>query len=102
MSSFKLPVPVINRLLDCLSNDDAFRDQFVADPRVALAAIGFEPAADRSIRNGIWECLPVAQLATKEVIRASYLQLQRQFTMQVDPQHPFALEAIHMKHHKAA
>lgn len=39
---------VLIRLLDALSQDDAFREQFERDPRAALRTLGHEtPAADR-------------------------------------------------------
>jgi len=78
MSAFKLPEPVIDRLLDKLGHDDAFRDYFVADTRGALASLGFAPAADSSITKGIWFCLSVDQLASKETIRKSRKALRNQ------------------------
>jgi putative modified peptide len=78
MSSFKLPAAIIDRLLDRLGNDDDFRDLFVADTRAALASIGFEPAADASITKGLWFCLAVDQLASKEAIRGSHRALRSQ------------------------
>jgi putative modified peptide len=85
MSSFKLPAPIIDRLLDGLGNDDAFRDLFVADTRAALASIGFEPAADPSVTRGLWFCLAVDQLASKETILGSRKALRNQ----LDPEAPF-------------
>jgi len=78
MSSFKLPAPLIDRLLDRLGHDDAFRDLFVADTRAALASIGFEPAADPSVTQGLWFCLAVDHLASKETIQASRRALRNQ------------------------
>jgi putative modified peptide len=78
MSAFKLPEPVIDRLLDKLGHDDAFRDYFVADARGALASIGFEPAADASVTRGLWFCISVDYLASKETIRRSHLALRAQ------------------------
>ena len=78
MSAFKLPEPVIDRLLDKLGNDDAFRDQFLADPRAALTTLGFEAAADSSVKLGLWECLTVDRLASKQAIRQGHEQLRRQ------------------------
>jgi putative modified peptide len=85
MSAFKLPEPVIDRLLDRLGNDDAFRDYFVADTRGALASIGFAPAADPSVTKGLWFCLAVDHLASKETIQRSHLALRAQ----LDPEAPF-------------
>src|SRR5687767_3798400 len=69
--SFQLPDSIIDALLDKLGNDDAFRATFANDARAALASLGFEPAADGSIVRGIWMCLDVQELASKEVIRAA-------------------------------
>jgi putative modified peptide len=85
MSSFKLPAPIIDRLLDRLGNDDAFRDFFVADTRAALASIGFEPAADASVTCGLWFCLAVDHLADKKTFRESRKLLRAQ----LDDQAPF-------------
>jgi len=78
MSAFKLPEPVIDRLLDRLGHDDAFRDYFVADTRGALASIGFEPAEDATVTKGLWFCISVDYLASKETIRRSHLALRVQ------------------------
>ena len=78
MSAFKLPAPIIDRLLDRLGNDDDFRALFVADTRTALASIGFEPAADASVTTGLWFCLSVDLLASKETIRGSRTALRNQ------------------------
>lgn len=78
MSAFKLPAPIIDRLLDRLGNDDDFRDYFVADTRAALASLGFEPAADRSVTKGLWFCLAVDHLASKETFRGSRAALRNQ------------------------
>jgi putative modified peptide len=93
MSSFKLPEPIIDRLLDRLGNDDAFRDFFVADTRAALASIGFEPAADGSVTKGLWFCLAVDHLASKEAIRGSRAALRNQLL----PDAPFIPFMIGMR-----
>jgi putative modified peptide len=80
--SYQLPEPIIDRLLDRLGNDDAFRAAFVTDTRAALASIGFEPAGDASITRGLWECFAVTQIATKAEIRRAHLQLRRQLSME--------------------
>jgi putative modified peptide len=82
MSAFKLPAPIIDRLLDRLGNDDDFRDLFVADTRAALAGLGFEPAADPSVKMGLWECLFVDRLASKETLRASRDTLRTQLLLE--------------------
>lgn len=76
--SYQLPEPIVDSLLARLGNDDAFRTQFASDPRSALAALGFEAAADASIQKGIWNCMAVTDLASKEAIRAGHEELRRQ------------------------
>jgi putative modified peptide len=76
--SFKLPEPIIDTLLDRLGNDDAFRDFFVADTRGALASLGFAPALDASVTRGLWFCLAVDRLASKEDIRRGREELRCQ------------------------
>jgi len=76
--SFKLPEPIIDTLLDRLGNDDSFREAFVADTRAALASLGFAPAADPNVTKGIWFCLAVDRLASKEIIRKSHLVVRNQ------------------------
>jgi putative modified peptide len=78
--SFQLPPPIVDSLLDRLGNDDAFRDQFRADPRSALASLGFAPAADAGVTQGIWACMAVQELASKQAIQASREQLVRQLS----------------------
>jgi putative modified peptide len=78
--SFKLPEPIVDALLEKLGHDDAFRTRFTADPRGALIALGFEPAADATIHQGIWNCLTVSELASKEAICAGHGELREQLS----------------------
>jgi putative modified peptide len=78
--SFKLPEDIVDSLLHKLGSDDTFRERFVASPRQTLAGLGFAPAADDSIQHGIWMCLSVTELASKEAILASNGALRRQLT----------------------
>ena len=68
--SFRLPEAIVDTLLDKLGHDDAYRTRFEADTRAALAELGFGPAADDTIKEGIWACMSVERLASKEAIRA--------------------------------
>jgi putative modified peptide len=90
--AFQLPEPIIDALLDRLGNDDAFRVLFAADPRAALAGLGFEAAADSSIRNGIWNCLAVTELASKDSIRATHALLRQELVAQRAAQMPISLQ----------
>ena len=76
--SFHLPEPIVDSLLAKLGHDDDFRAAFVADARAALASLGFAPAMDASIKDGLWLCMGVSELASKEAIRASHDGLKRQ------------------------
>jgi putative modified peptide len=89
--AFQLPESIVDTLLDKLGNDDAFRSRFTADPRSALASLGFAPAADASIQSGIWTCVTVNQLASKEVIRAGYSTLRAQLCAQSASYNPIGL-----------
>lgn len=79
--SFQLPDFVVDSLLDKLGNDDAFRSRFASDPRGALAGLGFAAAADTSIERGVWNCMAVTQLASKEAIRAGHAALRKQLLL---------------------
>jgi putative modified peptide len=89
---FKLPEVIVDALLHKLGTDDGFREQFAASPRQALASLGFAPAADSSIQQGIWMCLSVSELASKEAILASHGALRRQLTAQNATQTPVGLQ----------
>jgi putative modified peptide len=99
--SYHLPVSIAHKLLERLANDDEFRQLFTKNAREALAEIGFAPATDMSIVNGIWECLPVIRLASKEAIRAGMTQLRRQLATR-ESMTPFALEASAQMRDRAA
>jgi putative modified peptide len=90
--SFSLPEPIALDLLHKLGNDDGFRDRFAIDARAALAELGFAPAADAGISAGIWKCLSVESLASKEAVRASHAALFRQVTAERASAHPISLE----------
>ncbi|TNJ32756.1 NHLP-related RiPP peptide [Arenimonas terrae] len=90
--SFSLPEPIALDLLHKLGNDDAFRDRFAADARAALAELGFAAAADAGVTAGIWKCLSVDTLASKESVRSSHAALFRQITAERAGHSPITLE----------
>jgi putative modified peptide len=90
--SFQLSESLAVQLLDRLGNDDAFRTVFAADPRQALAQLGFAPAADLTVSEGIWKCLQVSELASKEAVLASRDALIRQVTAERSALNPISLE----------
>jgi putative modified peptide len=100
--TFRLSEPIVDRLLDKLCSDDAFRALFTGDARAALASIGYLPAADPAVTEGAWWCLKVESLASKDAIRQSRNDLRRQFTMAFLPQLPFALDAQWKEQDQAA
>ena len=89
--SFQLPDAIVDTLLDKLGNDDGFRAAFQADARGALASLGFAPAADLSVTRGIWTCVTVQQLASKEVIRAARVALTAQLKASCPVYNPIGL-----------
>lgn len=90
--SFSLPESIALDLLHKLGHDDAFRDRFGADARAALAELGFVPAGDSQASTGIWDCLVVQVLASKETIRNSHGLLFRHFTTEKAGANPITLE----------
>ena len=70
---------VVEKLLDRLGNDDAFRALFQSDPRAALKQVGHEtPAADIGVagKDPVM-CCQNATLGSKEAIRSGRDQLQK-------------------------
>jgi putative modified peptide len=91
--SFQLPDSIVDTLLDKLACDDEFRARFTDDARGALASLGYAPAADRTVMNGIWECLKVKSLASKEAIRSGRDEYRLRLTTAFIPLFHFALES---------
>jgi putative modified peptide len=89
----KISNRVVDELLDKLSSDDSFREQFAADPRAALASLGDENARSAVPgARGAWTCLTVSKLASKEQISAGRQELRRQLGVE-GVFSPFHLEA---------
>jgi putative modified peptide len=79
----KIPSSIVARLFDALSEDDAFRAAFEADPRAALSGLGYEtPERDVGV-EGRDPVLPFLDLrgglASKDKIRAGRDRLQRSY-----------------------
>lgn len=90
---FKLSEETADKLLDKLGSDDAFRVQFQADPRQAMAAVGHEAAAKaKDGDEGLWSCCQVSQLASKEAIQASRAELKQQLVSANAAFKPVSLE----------
>jgi putative modified peptide len=90
MNSY-LPERVVDLLLEKLANDDAFREAFVLNPRESLAQLGFEPAANPAIKAGIWDCWPIARLASKVEIVAAHQTLRCQLLAEALSYNPIGL-----------
>jgi putative modified peptide len=90
--SFQLPESIADALLEKLGHDDAFRSRFAGNARDALGSLGFIPASDASIQQGIWDCLTVTELASKEAIRASHALLRQQLVAQRASHSPIHLQ----------
>jgi putative modified peptide len=92
--AFKLPDDIVTALLDKLSSDDDFRGKFQADPKSALASLGFKPAAAAGPNDkGAWSCCQVSALASKESIKASRAALHEQLTSGSAAFNPISLSA---------
>ena len=72
--------------------DDDFRALFQKDPRQALAEVGHAPAADASVKEGIWTCMSVSNLADKKAIAASRDTLRKQLATAQAGAQPITLE----------
>lgn len=75
-----LPPSVALELITRLSEDDAFRSLFLADPATALVDTGF-PADDAELLK---LCCAVNELASKEDILAAKTELQTMLTAQLN------------------
>ena len=89
---FKLSDETADALLEKLGNDDEFRKVFQSDPRKALAAVGHKPAADASVKEGLWSCIKVSKLADKSAIQASRDALRKQLVTAQASAQPITLE----------
>lgn len=81
---------VVDRLLDLLSSDDAFRALFVADPAAALVQAGH--MADADALALLRQQLAVQELASKEVIAAAREEIRASLTCGM-AMHPIQLDA---------
>jgi putative modified peptide len=92
--SYQIPELIVDKLLSLLATDDSFRSKFASDAREALAAIGFEPAGDSSLPHGIWNCLQVDALASKDSIRDSLGALRQQLCASKASYQPILLGCV--------
>ena len=77
--STNLSLDVANQLLDKLSSDDDFRQQFVSDPEAALRSLGPRAASFAAASA----CMKVDALASKDAIAASRKALTKMLATQL-------------------
>jgi putative modified peptide len=78
----------VDRLLDKLGSDDAFRDQFQADPKAAVESLGHRVAPGDAADL---MCLKCDALADKKEIQASREGLRRELLSKTAAQMPISL-----------
>ncbi|MCB5168349.1 NHLP-related RiPP peptide [Streptomyces bambusae] len=75
-TKLRIPPKVVDRLLDLLATDDAFRELFRQDRHAALVRAGYEmPEEELRAASSFW-CLMVDRLASKEAIAEARDQLR--------------------------
>ena len=91
---FKISEDIVDSLLDKLSSDDAFREQFQNSPRAALASLGHQAAASAKDSDaGAWTCMTTTSLASKEAIKASHVALRLQLLTSASSLNPHYLQS---------
>jgi putative modified peptide len=78
----------VDRLLDKLGSDDAFREQFQADPRAAVESLGHRVAPGDAADL---MCLKCNTLADKKDIQASREGLRKELLAKTAGQMPISL-----------
>lgn len=79
---------IADELLDRLSNDDAFREQFSKDPTSAMASLG------HSVPEGMeMTCMATGELASKEQIAEARDQLREAMTSSATYSNPHCFDA---------
>lgn len=78
----------VDRLLDRLGSDDAFREQFQADPRAAVESLGHRVAPGDAADL---MCLKCDRLADKKDIQASREGLRKELLSKTAGQMPISL-----------
>lgn len=100
-----LPAMVIDRLLDLLGSDDAYRQRFHENPATALAEIGYmhdQPHANfgkfagKPMEGQALYCMTASQLASKEEIQQARAELRSFLTTQANHIVVFAFESGQM------
>ncbi|TWI05819.1 putative modified peptide [Luteimonas cucumeris] len=82
---------VVDKLLDLLSTDDAFRTLFMSNASAALEQIGYVQPEDSDLHAGL--CLVVSNLASKEDIIRDRTKLEKSLNSVVNFFVPKELQA---------
>lgn len=91
---FQISDELADKLLDKLSSDNEFRAAFQKSPRIALAYLGHDAAANaKGGDEGAWTCMQCKQLASPEAIKASRDELRKQLVSSKTTYKPIRLEA---------
>ncbi len=91
---FQLSEELVDKLLDKLSSDNEFRAVFQKNPRIALAYLGHEAAANANHSDkGAWSCMHCKELASPETIKASRDELRKQLLSSKTQYDPIRLQA---------
>jgi len=85
--SNKLAPETVDALIDKLANDDAFRAQFMANPRAATRSLGTADPAVESLPEA-----PIRRLADKEVFQRSGATIRQSLISSKFPFEPITLE----------
>ncbi len=92
--AFQLSDELVDALLDKLSSDEEFRSVFQRSPRIALAYLGHEAAANaKASDEGVWWCLQCDCLADAATIKASRDELRKQLLSSKTQYDPIKLQA---------
>ncbi|MFD3698087.1 NHLP-related RiPP peptide [Streptomyces sp. NPDC058646] len=75
-TKLRIPPKVVDRLLDLLATDDAFRELFQQNRHAALVQAGYELSEEELRAGSPFSCLMVDRLAAKEAIADARDQLR--------------------------
>ncbi len=92
---FQLSEELVDKLLDKLSSDDEFRAVFQKNPRIAMAYLGHDAAANAGAGDkGMWSCMSCEKLASADDIKKSRDVLRTQMLSAKSVHQPIALESV--------
>ncbi|WP_165956851.1 NHLP-related RiPP peptide [Kribbella antibiotica] len=92
-SKLRIPHEVVDRLLELLATDDAFRELFRQDRHAALIQAGWELPEEQLRANSSLDCLTVNRLASKETIAGARAELRAHLLTEAAYNNPHRLDA---------